>query len=85
MDPEVVAKEMRRAEFEFLTPGQILFFFSRLVAKIRQQPVANQSKKTTWKLQQKRTTLPLLESLFWPHFRWSTQLSVISKMCVRAG
>ena len=91
MDPEVVAKEMRRVErckwkrlfatSEFLTPGQnSFFFFSRLAAKIRQQPVAHQSKKTTWKLQQKRTTLPLLENLFWPHSRWSTQLSVISKM-----
>ena len=48
MDPEVVAKEMRRekdangkrlfATSEFLTPGQISSFFSRLAAKIRQQP-----------------------------------------------
>ena len=71
MDPEVVAKEMRRekvangkhlfATSEFVTPGHISLFFSRLAEKIRQQPMANQSKKTTWKLQQKRTTLPLLE------------------------
>lgn len=49
MDPEVVAREMRREKdpngarlfvmSEFLTAQQISSFFSRLAAKIRQQPV----------------------------------------------
>ena len=49
MDPEVVARAMRRekdsngerlfAMAEFLTPMQVSSFFSRLAAKIRQQPV----------------------------------------------
>ena len=49
MDPEVVAKETRREKdengvhlftiSEFLTPLQLSSFFSRLVAKVRQQTV----------------------------------------------
>ena len=50
MDPEIVAREMRRvrdahgeslfSNSEFLTPCQVSsFFFSRLDAKIRKQPV----------------------------------------------
>ena len=49
MDPEIVAREMCRerdahgerlfSKSEFLTPGQVSLFFSRLAAKIRKQPV----------------------------------------------
>jgi len=49
MDPEIVTKEMHRerdahgerlfSNSEFLTPGQVSSFFSRLAAKIRKQPV----------------------------------------------
>ena len=52
LDPEVVAKEMRRARAigrerlflvkEFLSPQQISSFFSRMAAKVRQQPVTDQ-------------------------------------------
>ena len=52
VDPEVVAKEMRRARAtdgkrlflveEFLSPQQISSFFSRMAAKARQQPVTEQ-------------------------------------------
>lgn len=51
LDPEVVAKEMRRARAidgerlflveEFLSPQQISSFFSRMAAKVRQQPVTD--------------------------------------------
>lgn len=49
MDPEIAAREMRRerdsngerlfSNSEFLTPGPVSSFFSRLAAKIRKQPV----------------------------------------------
>ena len=52
MDPEMVAKEMRREKdsngvrlflmSEFLSPLQVSSFFSRLAAKIRQQPVGQE-------------------------------------------
>ena len=52
LDPEVVAKEMPRARAtdgerlflvdEFLSPQQISSFFSRMAAKVRQQPVMDQ-------------------------------------------
>ena len=52
LDPEVVAKEMRRARAtdgkrlflveEFLSLQQISSFFSRMAAKARQQPVTEQ-------------------------------------------
>lgn len=52
LDPEFVAKEMRRARAtdgerlflveEFLSPHQISSFFSRMAAKVRQQPVTDQ-------------------------------------------
>lgn len=52
LDPEVVAKEMRRARAtdgerlllveEFLSPQQISSFFSRMAAKVRQQQVTDQ-------------------------------------------
>lgn len=52
LDKEVVAKEMKRAcatdgerlflVEEFLSPQQISSFFSRMAAKVRQQPVTDQ-------------------------------------------